>query len=255
MLIVIALAVGASTKPANAVGHGGGAVGGHGGGAGHTLAVGRGGFCGYGPGFRGYPGYGYGYGYGYPFAFGLGFGLGAGYGYGGYGYGGYGYGGYGNGGYGYPGYGYPPNGYPPNGYPPNGYPPNGYPPNGAPPEGTPPSPRSGVTAIPATPTNVTRIAATSDVVLCVDAPPDAVVWVNGQRTTQPGSHREFVSSGLIPGRSYTYEVRALWMGPDNRPIEHARAVLVHGGERLTVDFELPPPPMGPLVPVSAPPAR
>ena len=43
-------------------------------------------------------------------------------------------------------------------------------------------------------------------------PADAIVTINGEKSAQNGSGAEFVSSGLAPGRTYTYEVRAQWTG-------------------------------------------
>jgi uncharacterized protein (TIGR03000 family) len=183
------------------VGHGGG--GGHGGGPGHAINVGRPGYYGYGwrgygPGYRGY----YGYGYGYPW-WGFGFGLGLGVGYGlGYGYPYY---------PGYYGYAYPD--YPP---PPNGYPAPGQVP---PPAQAPP-----------------RTTGTGDAILSVRAPDNATIWVNGQRTTQSGARREFVSAGLAPGRKYTYEVRAQWTGSDGKLVDITQRLPLEAGVRREVDF-------------------
>jgi uncharacterized protein (TIGR03000 family) len=227
-------------------GHGGG--GGHGGGAGHTLG-GFGGFHGAPYGFRGGYGYGRFYGYpgfyGYPF-YGLGLGLGLGYGLGyGMGYGGYGmgYGGYGMGyGYGYPYYGYPYYGYGP-AYP--GYAnPGGY---GPPPAACPPGyAAAGQTAAPgapggAVPGGPIRLT-DADALLSIRVPPNAAVRINGVLTTQNGSRREFVSSGLSPGRTYTFVVTAQWMEPSGHAVKLEKRIHVQGGERRNVDFLTPSPP-------------
>jgi uncharacterized protein (TIGR03000 family) len=188
---------------------------GHGGGAGHVAGGGHG-YGGYG--YRGYGGYGRGYGYG---------------GYGRYGYGGW-YGGWGWGfglglglGYGY-GYGYPY--YPYYGYP---YP---YPAYAA--NGYPPPPANG--QAPVGPGMPPVRNPDSEVVLSVRGPADAIVWINGEKTTQSGPRRDFVSSGLAPGRTYTFEIRAQWKGPDGKPIESTQRVPVQGGERRAIDFATPP---------------
>jgi uncharacterized protein (TIGR03000 family) len=82
----------------------------------------------------------------------------------------------------------------------------------------------------------------TDVLLSVRVPPDAVVSINGQTTAQSGPRREFVSSGLAPGRTYTFAVSARWKGPGGEAVEQERRVPVQGGERRTVDFLGPPPP-------------
>jgi uncharacterized protein (TIGR03000 family) len=79
-----------------------------------------------------------------------------------------------------------------------------------------------------------------DVMLTVRVPPDALVWINGVATTQTGPRREFVSSGLAAGRTYTY-VAAKWTGPNGQAVELERRVAVQGGERRNVDFIQAPP--------------
>jgi uncharacterized protein (TIGR03000 family) len=206
--------------------HGGG--GGHGGGAGHGNV---GGWHG-GPGWRGgpygwhgaYP-YGYrGYGYwGYPGWYGVGLGVGVGVGaaYWGYGYPYYGYP--------YPAYGYPV--YVNPGYggaaPPVGAAPAGPPPDGAPAAGGPNAPPP------------PQVLNESNVLFSVRVPADAQVWINETITSQTGPRREFVSSGLLPGKTYTFTIRAQWTGPDGKPTAQERRVTVQGGERRAIDFTGP----------------
>jgi uncharacterized protein (TIGR03000 family) len=72
--------------------------------------------------------------------------------------------------------------------------------------------------------------------LAVAAPtPDAEVWLNGARTDQTGLSRRFKSPELIPGRKYSYEVRARWM-EDGKPQETTRTVVVEAGSQLNVDL-------------------
>jgi uncharacterized protein (TIGR03000 family) len=216
LLAALVVSLGA-TLPCRA--HGGG---GHGGGAGHVLAHGgfpaygfRGGF-GY-RGFYGYPGFYYGFPgfYGLGLGFGLGYGLGYGYGYG-YGYPYYGYGG------GYPVYVSP------------GY---AAPPAAGPVAGQGGAPAATATPVPAGPIRLTD----SDVILSIRVPPDALVRINGTRTNQNGPRREFLSSGLAPGRTYTFDVTAQWINPNGQVEQHEQRVQVQGGERRNVDFLMPPP--------------
>jgi uncharacterized protein (TIGR03000 family) len=81
----------------------------------------------------------------------------------------------------------------------------------------------------------------ADVLVSVRVPPDAAVWMNGAKTQQTGPRREFQSSGLIPGRSYTYTIRAEWLGPDGKTVFMERKLSVQGGERRTVDLLAPAP--------------
>jgi uncharacterized protein (TIGR03000 family) len=75
-----------------------------------------------------------------------------------------------------------------------------------------------------------------DVLLSVQVPPDASVWINGEKTAQSGPRREFLSSGLSPGRSYTFVVLARWTEPNGDTVERQRRLSVRGGERRDVDF-------------------
>jgi uncharacterized protein (TIGR03000 family) len=69
----------------------------------------------------------------------------------------------------------------------------------------------------------------------VRVPADAVLWLNGERMSGTGTERRFVSPPLVPGKSYTYEVRARW-SENGRPIERVRHVTVLANETTTVDF-------------------
>src|SRR5579871_832057 len=207
-------------------GHGGG----HGGGGGHSLGgagCARGGPCGFrgGPcGFRG--GYGYGRFYGYPGFYGYpwwGFGWGLGMGYGmGYGYG-------------YPYYGY-------SGACPVYVNPVAY---GASADAYLAS-RTAASTAPGGPVRLTE----ADVLLNIHVPTDAVVRINGAPTTQNGPRREYLSSGLAPGRTYTFVVTAQWTDEDGQAVEQEKRLHVQGGERRNVDFLTPAAP-----PEEAPPPR
>jgi uncharacterized protein (TIGR03000 family) len=195
---------------------------------GHTIV--GGGFAGrgfYGRGFYGRGFYGRGY-YGYPGWYGLGLGVGLGCAYA----------------YGYPYY-YP------YGCPYSVYvDPYGPAPVAAYP---PPGPGAVQGAVPASPDGpgprIPVRLTESDVLLSVHVPSDATVWINGEKTTQSGPRREFLSSGLSPGRSYTFVLAAQWTEPDGRKLERRRRLSVQGGERRNIDFLAPPPPLeeGPAV--------
>jgi uncharacterized protein (TIGR03000 family) len=73
------------------------------------------------------------------------------------------------------------------------------------------------------------------VMLDVNVPANAEVFVEGQKTTQTGSRRMFVSPPLTPGRSYTYDIRARWM-QNGREVDQTRHVRVQTGQRTRVDF-------------------
>jgi uncharacterized protein (TIGR03000 family) len=193
-------------------------AGGHGGGGGHTLGgYGWRGGCGYG--LRG--GYGFRYGgfYGYPGWYGLGWGFGLGYGLGCA--------------YGYPYYAYA----------------IGYPVYVTPGYAPPPAPNApgwrvaGPGQPPGGPVGGAPIRLTdTDVLRNIRVPADAVVRINGEQTTQGGPRREFVSSGLAPGRTYTFVVTVRWAAPDGKSVEREERIHVQGGERRNVDFLTSSPP-------------
>jgi uncharacterized protein (TIGR03000 family) len=66
-------------------------------------------------------------------------------------------------------------------------------------------------------------------------PGDATVWVEGERTQQTGTERDFVSPPLDPGKDYSYRIKARWT-EDGKPIEKTKKVMVHANETSNVDF-------------------
>jgi uncharacterized protein (TIGR03000 family) len=174
--------------------------GGHGGGAGHAL--GGYGFRGGYDRFHGYYGYRHGGYYGYPGWYGFGWGLGLGYCLG-------------------CEYAYP--------YYPYGV---GYPVYVTPCYELPAAANLPSGQVPGAPVRLTD----ADVLLSIRVPSDATVWINGEQTGQHGPRREFVSSGLAPGRTYTFVVTAQWKGPDGQAVQTEQRVRVQGGERRNVDL-------------------
>jgi uncharacterized protein (TIGR03000 family) len=221
-----------SPECAMAAGGGHGGAGLHGGVGGHPVA---GGWHGGPGGWHGAYPYGYrgwgGYGWGWPGWYGAGFGLGVGLGYAAA----------------YPyGYGYP---YP-YAYQPGvvvNVPPAYPPPPGAGVAGAPPAPGGAPAPGMAPPQGGPVRLTDADVLIHVRVPPDAAVWLNDKPTTQTGPQREFASSGLIPGRQYTFTVEARWTDPGGAVVDQQRRLSVTGGERRTVDFTMPEngPPLAP----------
>ena len=52
------------------------------------------------------------------------------------------------------------------------------------------------------------------VLIGVRVPANAVVWFNGDRTSQTGDFREFQTPPLTPGQEFSYDVRAQWTRTD-----------------------------------------
>jgi uncharacterized protein (TIGR03000 family) len=148
-------------------------------------------------------------------AFGRGGGWGGGYGYGGCGYGGCGYGGCGYGGcgygYGYGGYGYGGFGYGYGGY---GYGYGGYGYDG-------------------------RAPSSDSVLLTVNVPADAKVFINGQSTNSTGDRRQYTSTGLQPVAVYGYRVRVEFVR-DGKPISEEKTVQLTAGQTGSLAFSAAP---------------
>jgi len=89
---------------------------------------------------------------------------------------------------------------------------------------------------------VTRAAipANSTADVSVRLPADAKLYFEGVPMELTGPERNFVSPPLTPGRNYQYEVRAVWSDNQGHEVVQDRKVLVHAGDRLTIDFLSPP---------------
>jgi uncharacterized protein (TIGR03000 family) len=75
------------------------------------------------------------------------------------------------------------------------------------------------------------------VLLNVWVPSDAKVFVNGSPTTSTGSQRRYISRGLRQDANYAYEIRAE-VERDGRTVSETKQVVVSGGQRANVEFDL-----------------
>jgi uncharacterized protein (TIGR03000 family) len=66
-------------------------------------------------------------------------------------------------------------------------------------------------------------------------PADAEVRFEGDKTTQTGADRLFVSPPLQAGHNYIYEVKAQWK-ENGREVTRDRRITVHAGEVVNVSF-------------------
>jgi uncharacterized protein (TIGR03000 family) len=206
ILAVAALAFAGSPAMARG-GHGGGhAGGGHGGG--HAGGGHGGGHAGWhGSGFRGGGWYGRG-GYGGGWYGGRGFGYYPWYGYG----------------WGWPGYyssGYYPYAYDSGYY---AYPSTTY----------VPTPAADYSSYYYSPANAVAQTSERTAHLNVQVTANAQVWIEGVKTTQTGTSRQFQSPPLTPGTNYSYEVRAQWM-TNGQPVDRTKNVSVHAGGQVLVN--------------------
>jgi len=68
--------------------------------------------------------------------------------------------------------------------------------------------------------------------------PNAQIWFQDHQTQQRGTVREFESSGLQPGQTYTFQIRTRFM-QNGQPVDQVRKVQAQAGQHLTVDFNNP----------------
>ncbi|HLN29321.1 MAG TPA: TIGR03000 domain-containing protein [Gemmataceae bacterium] len=69
-------------------------------------------------------------------------------------------------------------------------------------------------------------------------PPNARVLFEGQKTTQTGNFRRYISPALTPDKDFTYDVEAQWT-ENGRVVKRARKVHVRAGQTVMVDFLRP----------------
>jgi uncharacterized protein (TIGR03000 family) len=69
---------------------------------------------------------------------------------------------------------------------------------------------------------------------------EANVWFDDTQTQQKGANRLFISPPLETGKSYSYNIRASWMGPDGQEVTRERQVDVRPGQEATVTFTTQP---------------
>lgn len=95
----------------------------------------------------------------------------------------------------------------------------------------------------ATPNRYRTLAHMADnkALLRVHLPADAILWLNGQRMTQTGAEREFISPELEEGATYRYQVKARWQ-KNGHAVEQTIRVEVHANKTATVHFRNSPTP-------------
>lgn len=75
----------------------------------------------------------------------------------------------------------------------------------------------------------------NEAVIRVKVPAEAVIWFDGERTTQTGTLREFVSPPLAPGKEYQYNLRARWV-EGGRPMTKVKTITVQAARETRVDL-------------------
>jgi uncharacterized protein (TIGR03000 family) len=71
------------------------------------------------------------------------------------------------------------------------------------------------------------------VLLRLQVPMDAKVWIDGTATTSTGEFRSYISPPLTAGQNYTYQIRV-----QSGAGEQTRSVTVRSGDRVNLDFRI-----------------
>jgi len=73
------------------------------------------------------------------------------------------------------------------------------------------------------------------VLLNVSVPAAAEIWFEGKKTAQSGRLRQFISPPLIPGREYSYDVKARWT-ENGKELTRTRHLAVQAGDVISLSF-------------------
>jgi uncharacterized protein (TIGR03000 family) len=77
----------------------------------------------------------------------------------------------------------------------------------------------------------------NSVLISVNVPAGAKIYVNGNATRSTGPSRQFISRGLVAGRQYTYELKAE-MNVAGETVTDTQVVRLTAGEQTQVAFNL-----------------
>jgi uncharacterized protein (TIGR03000 family) len=75
-----------------------------------------------------------------------------------------------------------------------------------------------------------------ETVLNINLPAESLVFVNGKPTKSTGGQRTFVARRLVPGKVYTFEVKAI-LNRDGQEVTRSEIVSVTGGNNRNVAFD------------------
>ena len=80
-------------------------------------------------------------------------------------------------------------------------------------------------------------------------PENAEVVIDGMKTTQTGTTREFVSPALSPGTKYRYKITVRYTDAKGKQVEDAREIRFQANDWFSIDFPRPAPPQTAPVPM------
>ena len=87
--------------------------------------------------------------------------------------------------------------------------------------------------------------------LQVIVPENADVLIDGAKTTQSGTTREFVSPSLDPKKRYSYRISVRYVDAKGKAVDDTRDIQFQANDWFTIDFTRPaplPPPTPALPP-------
>ena len=79
------------------------------------------------------------------------------------------------------------------------------------------------------------------VLIGVRVPENAEIWIDGEKTSQTGAFREFVTPSLEPGQKFAYDIKARWT-ENGKEVNRDRKLNFYAGDRLMVNLMAPPKP-------------
>jgi uncharacterized protein (TIGR03000 family) len=75
----------------------------------------------------------------------------------------------------------------------------------------------------------------NEALIDVRIPANAELWFSGEKTSQTGELRSFISPELTTGKDFFYTLKARWI-QDGKPVEQTRRIRVSAGAQANVDF-------------------
>lgn len=96
------------------------------------------------------------------------------------------------------------------------------------------------------------VPTTTSAVISAFVPSNAIVTIDGKRTTSKGTMRHFSSLSLSPGSTYSHQLKVEWTKEDGHHCVETQDVVIHPGAVTRVFFRLPITPSPPIILVPVP---
>src|SRR5262249_32300789 len=91
-----------------------------------------------------------------------------------------------------------------------------------------------------TPSQQPRRPAIDDnaVLIGLRVPENAEIWIDGQKTTETGTFREFMTPALQPDQKFAYDIKARWI-ENGQEVVRDRKIDFYAGDRVMVNLLAP----------------